>query len=249
MKRLFGLFFVSMLLCVFSVSANAIMIESSLDNINEGSYIIKISKTDKDVKANVIFENQVYTYTLSVGDNYIPLQFGNGTYEFEIFENVYRDKYKKVGVKTVNIDTDFDPFLSANSIVNISTAQNTIKETDKIITKKMTDEEKIEKLYNFVITNLSYDYRKDVDGLNSDIDKIMEEQEASYSDYAVVLTTLLRNYGIPSKLALGKHESLNTDSAFVIILNEDTEKWIEPFYERENKYIEDASNIVIYKYY
>ena len=113
----------------------------------------------------------------------------------------------------------------------------------------MTDEEKIEKLYNFVITNLSYDYRKDVDGLNSDIDKIMEEQEVSYSDYAVVLTTLLRNYGIPSKLALGKHESLNTDSAFVIILNEDTEKWIEPFYERENKYIEDASNIVIYKYY
>ena len=106
MKRLFGLFFVSMLLCVFSVSANAIMIESSLDNINEGSYIIKISKTDKDVKANVIFKNQVYTYTLSVGDNYIPLQFGNGTYEFEIFENICRMSQKQLhkGLKDIFSD-------------------------------------------------------------------------------------------------------------------------------------------------
>ena len=103
MKRLFRLFFVSMLLCVFSVSANSIMIESSLDNINEGSYIIKISKTDKDVKANVIFKNQVYTYTLSVGDNYIPLQFGNGTYEFEIFE-----KYSDIGMVGTNVSEFID---------------------------------------------------------------------------------------------------------------------------------------------
>lgn len=237
MKKLIS----SVLLSVFifgalSINSSALTISSVQPEDNTGSYLIKIEDTTDQLKAKVVYENNTYIYELSEGENYIPLQFGNGEYQFSIYKNMKANIYKKIGVKKLEVKNNENPFLATNMIIDDSKATETIKKVNKLITKDMKDEDKIKTIYNFVIESLSYDFVKDQYKINTDIDETFKSGTGSSYDYALATTVLLRHFNVPAKLVLGTHKDSENPTAWVEVLVKDKFKTLDPVYEREEMY-------------
>lgn len=233
MKKLISTMLLSVFVFgIFTVNANALSISSVHPEDNTGSYLIKIKDATETTKVKVVYEDKVYTYDLEDGDNYIPLQFGNGEYQFTIFENVKANIYKKVGFKKVDISNNTNPFLSTNTIIDNSKAKETINKVSKLITKDMTDEEKISTIYNFVVESLSYDFVKDQYEINTNVDETFKSGTGSSYDYALSTVILLRNFNIPAKLVIGNHKDCEIPTAWVEVLVKDKYKILDPVYER-----------------
>jgi len=233
MKKLISIMLLSVFVFgIFTVNANALSISSAHPEDNTGSYLIRIKDATETTKVKVVFEDKTYTYNLEEGDNYIPLQFGNGEYQFTIFENVKANIFKKVGFKKVDISNNSNPFLSNNIIVNNVNAQETIKKVSKLITKDMSDEEKISTIYNFVVESLSYDFVKDQYEINTNIDETFVSGTGSSYDYALSTVVLLRHFNVPAKLMIGNHKDCEAPTAWVEVLFKDRYKVLDPVYER-----------------
>lgn len=233
MKKLISTLMLSVFVFgIFTVNANALSISSVHPENDTGSYLIRIKDATESTKVKVVYDENVYTYDLVEGDNYIPLQFGNGEYQFTIFENIKANIYKKVGFKKVNVENNENPFLSNNMIIDDSKAEETIKKVSKLITKEMTDNEKISTIYNFVVESLSYDFIKDQYEINTNIDETFKSGTGSSYDYALSTVVLLRHFNIPAKLVIGNHADSETPCAWVEVLVNNKYRVIDPMYER-----------------
>lgn len=233
MKKLISTLMLSVFVFgIFTVNANALSISSVHPEDDTGSYLIKIKDTTESTKVKVAYNDNVYTYDLVEGDNYIPLQFGDGEYTFTIFENIKANIYKKVGFKRVNVENNENPFLSNNMIIDDSKAKETIGKVSKLITKEMTDNEKISTIYNFVVESLSYDFVKDQYKINTNIDETFNSGTGSSYDYALSTVVLLRHFNIPAKLVIGNHTDCETPCAWVEVLINNKYRVIDPMYER-----------------
>lgn len=233
MKKLISTLMLSVFVFgIFTVNANALSISSVHPENDTGSYLIRIKDATESTKVKVVYDENVYTYDLVEGDNYIPLQFGNGEYQFTIFENIKANIYKKVGFKKVNVENNENPFLSNNMIIDDSEAEETIKKVSKLITKEMTDNEKISTIYNFVVESLSYDFIKDQYEINTNIDETFKSGTGSSYDYALSTVVLLRHFNIPAKLVIGNHTDSETPCAWVEVLVNNKYRVIDPMYER-----------------
>lgn len=237
MKRLIATILLPILVFgIFTTNVNALSISSEKTDGTEGNYLIRIKDSTEPLKAEVVFGENTYTYELKEGDNYLPLQFGNGEYKFTIFQNIKANIYKKVGFKTIEVSENNNPFLSNNVIIDDTYATKTIKKVEKLITKEMKTEEKVNTIYNFVIESLSYDFMKDQNKLNVMIDETFESGKGSSYDYALSTVVLLRHFNIPAKLVLGNHKDCDTPTAWVEVKVNDNFRVLDPVYERTEKY-------------
>lgn len=237
MKRgICTLLLISIIFSITTITSKAISISSSNSTIEDGSYVISIKDSTAPVRAKVVFENNTYLYDLNEGQNLLPLQFGNGTYSISVYENVHDSLYKKVGFKEITVDNNNNPFLSNNLIVDNSFSIDTIETVKELIDESLTDEEKISIIYQYVVESLSYDYTKDIIGINTNIDNIFADGKASVFDYALGMTILLRANGIPAKFVIGNHIDCNNDLAWVEVFVNGEYKIINPAYEREDIY-------------
>ena len=87
--------------------------------------------------------------------------------------------------------------------------------------------EKVEVIYNFVVTTLSYDREKAAtvkSGYLPDLDAVLEEEKGICFDYAALMTGMLRSQGIPCKMVFGY---AGTDyHAWISVWTEDT-GWVD----------------------
>ena len=95
--------------------------------------------------------------------------------------------------------------------------------------KYITEDEVIKLMYNYVITHIQYDYDK-ISGLNydyiPDIDLVLEEGSGICYDYSVLLASMLRSQGIPTKLIKGYSSSTDVYHAWNEIFLTDEERWV-----------------------
>lgn len=93
----------------------------------------------------------------------------------------------------------------------------------------LTDEEIIEIVYDYVITNISYDYDK-INDLEYDyipeIDVVLEDGSGICYDYSVMVASMLRSQGIPTKLIKGYAEFTEVYHAWNEIYLSETEEWV-----------------------
>lgn len=186
---------------------NTIIVDYS--NSSEGYIGIKYSGTNNKVKVIITNGNDKYTYGISsMNYEYFPLQMGNGTYNVSVYENISDNTYmpifqQDISVSIANVD---NTYLYPNQFVWYSQTSNIVKKSQEICMNCSTDFEKVSQIFEYVSSNISYDYDKAAtvkSGYVPDVDNILSIKKGICFDYASVFASMCRIQGIPTKLAIG----------------------------------------------
>jgi len=251
--------------------------EINAANNSDGYVKIKYTKTTSQ-KLKVIIEKDStkYTYDLNNTGKYdtFPLQMGDGKYNLKVFENISDNKYSiKQSVDiNVKLSDSRSPFLISNKLINYSENSDVVKKAHEL-TKDTDDEiEKLDIIYNYVITNISYDTEKAKNvksGYVPNVDDVLKANKGICFDYASIMAAMLRSENIPAKLVTGYSSNLSafhawnevyTDETGWIVLNEmyfDGNQWklmdstIASSAKQSNspKVIEYTNKLISPKYY
>lgn len=156
-----------------------------------------------------------YQYNLTQGEwTTFPLSDGNGSYSIKVYEETSGNKYAAVLSKTVSVTMtdEFAPFIRPNQYVDYANATNTLEKAKELTAGETDPLKKVEKVYNFVVRNLTYDTalaQSVQSGYLPDLDKVLAAQKGICFDYAALMTAMLRSQDVPCKLVVGYVGSKN----------------------------------------
>ena len=234
LKFLFTVFLIISLIYSFSCASCMLTVSAEKETastvfVNEKA---KIDFTDSDetgtVKVNVVSKVDIrvkvmitknddkwtdietYTYDLK-NDTTIesyPLQMGDGKYTVKVFLQIEGIKYKSVlaGRYILKLSDVKAPFLNPNQYVNYSKDSKIVQKAYELTKHCVTELEKVEAIYKFVINNIEYDTHKAStvqSGYLPSVDEILESGKGICFDYAVIFAAMLRSQNIPAKLVMG----------------------------------------------
>ncbi|MCI8608781.1 MAG: transglutaminase domain-containing protein [Firmicutes bacterium] len=181
-------------------------------NTDDGYVMVKFTEsTSKRLKSQVTGSSTTYTYNIEPKEwTTFPLSDGNGTYKVTVFENVSGNKYSTVlsASFSVKLKDEFAPFIRPNQYVDYADAKNTIKKAASLTSglKEKDVLKKVQKIYNYVVKNLTYDTKKAKNvqsGYLPDLDSVLKKKKGICFDYAALMTGMLRSQGVPCKLVVG----------------------------------------------
>ena len=188
-----------------------------ISNTAKGYFSIKYSGSNKKVKAIVTKGDDSYTYDINTTNSYIyfPLQLGNGTYNIGIYENVSGKSYMPIlqesfSVKVTNANSIY---LYPNQYVWFNQSSKITRLSAEVCAGCDTDVEKVSAIFQYVTSNISYDYNKAktvTSGYLPNIDNILTSKKGICFDYASVFAAMCRAQGLPCKLVTGYVPDGNT---------------------------------------
>lgn len=181
-----------------------------VSNVSLGYVTVQYTGDNDRVKLQVSCDGgEKYTYNLQKGaSDVFPLTQGDGTYWFGVFENTQGDKYHELfsGEKDVALENEFLPFLYPNQYVDFTPGSAAVAQGEKLAGDAADDLELVEKVYNYVVENVSYDYDKADNvqtGYLPDVDETLGTKKGICFDYAALMTAMLRSQRVPTRLVVG----------------------------------------------
>lgn len=179
-------------------------------NSEDGYIMVQYTAQEtKKLKAQVKGPTTTYTYNLTpLKWEVFPLSDGNGNYQVSVYRNVSGTKYALVSSQSfaVDLSDEFAPFIRSNQYVDYDEAVNTIAKAKEITTDITDTLKKVEAIYNYVVTNFTYDKQKAQTvqpGYLPVLDSVLEAKKGICFDYASLMTGMLRSQGVPCKLIVG----------------------------------------------
>lgn len=180
-------------------------------NTSEGYVMIKYSGGSKKIKVQISRGGKgTYTYNLTPGGKFevFPLTAGNGSYTIGVFTNVSGTQYMEALKKnvTVKLRSSTLPFLYPSQYVNFNAKSKTVAKGEELAKGAANDLEVVEKVYNYVVGNISYDTAKAKSvqsGYLPAVDSILSSKKGICFDYAAVMAAMLRSQQIPTRLEVG----------------------------------------------
>ncbi|MDR3295627.1 MAG: transglutaminase-like domain-containing protein [Clostridiales Family XIII bacterium] len=181
-------------------------------NLAEGYVIIKYTGGKSiPIKVQITKKGGTgYTYNLNNKGTaeIFPLSEGDGEYTINVFENVSGSKYALAYGHTAQLKlrSGFLPFMYPNQYVSYTSGSQAVKQAGTLVTGKGTDLEKLDAIYHYVVSNLTYDYalaKNAPTGYVPNIDSVMSSKKGICFDYASLTSAMLRSQNIPSKLVIG----------------------------------------------
>ena len=192
-----------------------------------------LKETTKKLKVIIEKDSGKYTYDLNNKGEYdiYPLQMGDGKYKIRVFENLSGNKYATKQTVTVNVKLKGEnaPFLAPNQLVNFEAASEAIKKASELTEGKTEDFEKIDAIYDYIISNIKYDTEKAgtvKSGYLPSVDDILKTNKGICFDYASLMAAMLRSQDIPAKLVTGYSTNLDVFHAWNEVYTEET-GWIK----------------------
>jgi Transglutaminase-like enzymes, putative cysteine proteases len=185
--------------------------EVDASNTAEGYIMVRYTGSSKKVKLQITRSGaKTYTYDLSTSGKaeVFPLTSGDGTYSIKIFENVGGNQYSQAlsASATVKLRSELLPYLYPNQYVNFNANSATVKKSEELAVGVTSNLAMVEKIYNYVVGNISYDTQKAQtvkSGYLPVVDTILQSKKGICFDYAAVMATMLRAQGIPTRLEVG----------------------------------------------
>lgn len=237
MKRIRLIALILTAIIVFSpISVQASNINIDTKDAKEGIVRVSYEKTNKKIKVMVEKGSTKYFYDLKNNEESFPLQFGQGNYTVAILENVSGNDYKVLTKKSFKAD------ISEKNAVFLKSAQPVLwNENDEAIklagelTQGLENHEEIlDRLYNYMINNIDYDYSK-MDKLDNDyipdIDEVLLNGKGICYDYSVLFAAMLRSQGIPAKLVKGYKNDLSAYHAWNEVYIDGSWKTVDTTYD------------------
>jgi transglutaminase-like putative cysteine protease len=151
-----------------------------------------------------------YKYAITESGNFItiPLSVGNGTYQVDVYENLYDNNYAAIFAQKIDVvlADEFGPFLYPNPCVNFSEGDRTVELSQQLATNATSEVEVVDQIYMYVVQNISYDYDKAetvAPGYLPNNDDTLSTMTGICFDYASLTASMLRAQGLPTKLDVG----------------------------------------------
>lgn len=187
--------------------------EVDYSNADDGYIMARYTaKSDRRLKAKVTgpATEGGYQYNLTQGEwTTFPLSDGSGKYEVKIYEqNPATGRYAVMLTAsfTVRLTDEFAPFLRPNQYVDYAGAADTLAKAEELTAGVEDELEKVEKVYDFVVSHLTYDTQLAQtvkSGYLPQLDKVLAAGKGICFDYAALMTAMLRSQGVPCKLVVG----------------------------------------------
>ena len=163
----------------------------------------------KRLKLRIFKGQNTQTYDFKGNGDFdiFPLQFGDGSYQVILYQNVYGNKYQTIGTVSlfVQLKNKNAGFLVPNQYVNYHEIPDLVSLTNAICTNK-NKQESLKVIKSYIKQNYSYDFVKAVNikkGMLPEIERLMTKRIGICLDLAACATAMFRIIGIPAKLAIG----------------------------------------------
>ena len=180
-----------------------------LSHIDEGYFMAKYLGSNAKVKMQVTGPNGV-TYTYNLGTDYevYPFASGNGSYSVGIHENITGTQYATIcsTVIDVTILDEFSPYLYPNQYVNFNADSDVVALASELAYPANDDLTVVTNVYNYIISNITYDYEKATtveSGYIPVVDEILVTKKGICFDFASAMASMLRSQHIPTRLEIG----------------------------------------------
>lgn len=180
-----------------------------LSHINDGYFMAKYLGSNAKVKMQVKGPNEV-TYTYNLGTNYevFPFAAGSGTYTIGVHENISGTQYATVFSDNVAValTDEFSPYLYPNQYVNFSSDSQVVALASDLAYPANDDLTVVTNIYNYMISNITYDYDKATTvetGYIPVVDEILISKKGICFDFASAMASMLRSQRIPTRLEIG----------------------------------------------
>lgn len=180
-----------------------------ISHTDEGYLMANYTGSNPKVKFQITGPDQVtYTYNLHGGYETFPLTAGNGSYTLGVFEFIEGTTYSTLFTQNIEVSVanQFGPYLYANQYVNFTSGSTVVEKGSQLARPADSDLEVIENVYNYIITNFTYDYDKAStveSGYLPVVDDVYSQQTGICFDYSAVMATMLRTQNIPTRLEVG----------------------------------------------
>ncbi len=185
------------------------LVTLDISHMDCGYFMAQYLGTNHKVKMQVTGPNGVtYTYNLSSEFEVFPFAAGNGSYNVGVFENVEGTQYAAVFNNTydVTITDEFSPYLYPNQYVNFNESSQVVSLASELAFPANDDLTVVTNIYNYIISNVSYDYDKATNVESSYIpvvDELLTTQKGICFDFASAMASMLRSQRIPTRLEIG----------------------------------------------
>ena len=151
-----------------------------------------------------------YTYNLKKDGTFevFPLSDGNGTYSVGVYKNISGSQYSTEFTTSLSVSLKdaYAPFLRPNQYVNYNEQTLCVKKAAELVAGVGTTLGKVEKVYDNVIKNFTYDKQLAASvqsGYLPNLDQVWNKKSGICFDYAAIVTAMLRSQKIPTKLVVG----------------------------------------------
>ena len=191
----------------------------------DGYFFAGISTpSPKRLKLKVNKEKSSAVYDLKNNGSFemFPLQFGSGTYQIVLYENLYGTSYNIIGTVYLNVQLKNKnaSFLAPSQYINYHQIPELVSFTKKLCMGKNKNDS-FRAINTFIKNNFLYDYVKAINvkkGTLPDIKGLLKKKQGICFDIASLAVAMLRVAGIPAKLVVGFAD--NQYHAWVEIINE-----------------------------
>lgn len=192
-----------------SVTDGNELVALDLSHIADGYFMAQYLGTNNKVKMQVTGPNDVtYTYNLGTSYDVFPFAAGNGTYVIGIHENITGTQYATIFNTSVNvtISDEFSPYLYPNQYVNFNKDSKVVALASELAYTANDDITVVTNIYNYVISNIAYDYDKATTvqtGYLPVVDELLITKKGICFDFAAAMASMLRSQRIPTRLEIG----------------------------------------------
>lgn len=207
MKRIILFLTIMMLLVTSVTSAYA---DTTNVRVNPADATVEISRPStnySNFKVIVEKDDVEYIYNLTSESESFPLQMGGGQYKVSILGSNDGRRFRLLSDETIHASVKENAvFLSASQTVNWD-MESEVASLAKALTKDAeTDREKLEIIHEYVVQNVSYDYKKAEalpKGYIPSAEDTLTEGLGICYDFAALTASMLRSVDVPTKLIKG----------------------------------------------
>ena len=188
--------------------------EVDYSNVADGYVMVRFTaQSDKVLRVQVAGPTSKYTYYIDQGEWVtFPLPDGNGDYTVKVYEKKLTDPKDTKYLVSLNVTftaemkDEFAPFLRPNQFVDYAEAKDTLAKAEELLKNETDTLKMVEKVYDFVVDNLTYDKNKAAtvqSGYVPVLDEVLKAKTGICFDYVALMTGMLRSRGVPCKLVVG----------------------------------------------
>lgn len=213
-------------------------VKIDLSSVSLG-YIGLSAKSDSRVKLQVTKDGEKYNYDVpSDGTPVIlPLQSGNGNYDFFVGEQVPGGKYAPIYTTDIDVTLkdEFQPFLRPSAYVDYAADSKCVLKAAELAGEAEDDLGVVEAVFEYICDTVTYDdekaaYLQGKSGYLPVLDDTLESGKGICFDYAALAAGMLRSQGIPTKMVFGNVSPNNVYHAWNMFYTDKT-GWVTVKYE------------------
>ena len=187
-------------------------LEVITEHMEDGYVLVRGGKSKKRLKLRVRQGEHNVMYDLHGDGEYevIPLQFGNGKYQFNLFKQISGSRYSEEGVVSFKVEMPDvnNAFLYPNQYINYDENSLAVKKAEELCRDVSDPNEKFDIISAYILRSFVYDYVRAAT-VNTradqfpDVDFCMKNKSGICLDLAATSVCMLRSQGIPAKLVIG----------------------------------------------